>query len=107
MERDWQTYLLECADGSLYCGVTKDLQNRLKKHGQGTASRYTRARLPVKLAAVRKGLTKSEAFSLEYNIKRLPAREKVGALSFPDQEDAEQNSVLAPASGKIKCADKD
>ena len=43
-------YLLRCADGSLYCGWTYDLDARVAKHRAGTASRYTRSRLPVELA---------------------------------------------------------
>lgn len=41
------TYLLRCADGSLYCGWTNDLQKRFAAHNAGTASKYTRSRLPV------------------------------------------------------------
>lgn len=76
----WSVYLLECADNSLYCGVTTDLEARLKKHNQGTASRYTRPRRPVTLAAVRDNLEKSAAFKLEYQIKQLPAGQKIAAL---------------------------
>ena len=76
----WSVYLLECADKSLYCGVTTDLDTRLLKHNQGTASRYTRARRPVTLAAVRENLEKSAAFKLEYRIKQLPAGQKIAAL---------------------------
>jgi putative endonuclease len=76
----WSVYLLKCADQSLYCGVTTDLEVRLQKHNQGTASRYTRARRPVTLAAVRENLEKSAAFKLEYRIKQLPAGQKIAAL---------------------------
>jgi putative endonuclease len=76
----WSVYLLECADRSLYCGVTTDLKVRLEKHNQGTASRYTRSRRPVTLAAVRNNLEKSAAFKLEYRIKQLPAGQKIAAL---------------------------
>ena len=76
----WLTYLLKCADNSLYCGVTKDIKSRLLKHNQGTASKYTRARLPVELAAVHKNLSKSEAYKLEYLIKKMPTDKKISAL---------------------------
>ena len=81
---DWQVYLLKCSDGSLYCGVTKNLKNRVLKHNEGTASKYTRSRLPVKLVAVRKDLTKSRAFQLEYQIKQLPAGKKISALKIEE-----------------------
>lgn len=80
MKADWSTYILQCADGSFYCGVTNDLENRLAKHNQGAASKYTRSRLPVTIVAVRGDLTKSHAFRLEYSIKKLPAFKKIEAL---------------------------
>ena len=43
-------YLLRCADGTLYCGWTVDVEQRLRSHNAGRASRYTRSRLPVELA---------------------------------------------------------
>ena len=79
--KDWQVYLVKCSDGSLYCGVTKNLKNRLLKHNQGIASKYTRSRLPVELAGVRKDLTKTQAFQLEYQIKKLPAGKKISTLT--------------------------
>ena len=78
--KDWSVYLLKCSDNSLYCGVTKDIENRLIKHNEGTASKYTRARLPVELAAIRNNLTKSEAYKIEYRVKKLPASKKITAL---------------------------
>jgi putative endonuclease len=68
----------------LYCGVTKDIENRLIKHNEGTASKYTRARLPVELAAIRNNLTKSEAYKIEYRVKKLPADRKITILEDRD-----------------------
>lgn len=76
----WFTYLLKCSDNSLYCGVTKDIESRLLKHNQGTASKYTRARLPVELAAVHENLSKNEAYKLEYRVKKMPADKKISTL---------------------------
>ena len=78
--KNWTVYLLKCSDSSLYCGVTKDIGKRLIKHNQGTASKYTRSRLPVEVAAVRQNLTKKEAYKIEYQIKKLPARMKISTL---------------------------
>jgi len=80
-DRNWSTYLLKCSDGSLYCGVTKNMENRLIQHNEGTASKYTRSRLPVKLAAVKGHLTKREAYQLEYQIKKTPADKKIANLN--------------------------
>ena len=69
-------YLLRCADGTLYCGWTNDVERRLAAHRAGTGSRYTRSRLPVELAWSRPVGTRSEAMSEEARIKRLPRAEK-------------------------------
>lgn len=76
----WQVYLLRCADGSLYCGITTDVRRRLAEHNAGTASRCTRARLPVSLAAVNTVPDKSTALRLELAIKKVPANRKIELL---------------------------
>jgi putative endonuclease len=81
MIESWTTYLLLCADGKLYCGVTNDMKKRLDAHNRGTASRFTRARLPVTLLATSRVMGKAEAFRLEYRIKRLPKSKKLAALT--------------------------
>lgn len=69
-------YLLRCADGTLYCGWSTDPERRLRQHQAGTASRYTRARLPVELVYRREFATRSEAMREEVRIKRLPPADK-------------------------------
>jgi putative endonuclease len=70
-------YLLRCADETLYCGWTTDLDRRLRAHRAGTASRYTRSRLPVELAAVLPVADRSAALREEWRIKRLSRAEKL------------------------------
>jgi putative endonuclease len=70
-------YLLRCADDSLYCGWTTDLDRRLAAHCAGTASRYTRSRLPVELAAAIPVADRSAALREEARIKRLPRAAKL------------------------------
>ena len=65
-------YLLRCADDSLYCGWTTDLDRRLARHQAGTASRYTRTRLPVQLVWSAPAASRSDALREEARIKRLP-----------------------------------
>ena len=72
----WYVYLLRCSDSSLYCGATTDLERRLQEHNEGTGSRYTRSRLPVRLVWSSEILSKSEAYREEYRIKRLSKSEK-------------------------------
>src|SRR5574344_121774 len=65
-------YILECADGTLYTGITVDLERRLKEHsGSGLGARYTRARRPVKLVYSEEFPNRSTASSAESRIKRL------------------------------------
>jgi putative endonuclease len=70
-------YLLRCADDSLYCGWTTDVERRLAAHVAGIASRYTRSRLPVELAAVITVADRSAALREEARIKRLPRAAKL------------------------------
>ena len=74
-------YLLRCADGTLYCGWSTDPERRLRQHQAGTASRYTRRRLPVELVYKQEFETRSEAMREEVRIKRLPAHHKRRLLS--------------------------
>jgi predicted GIY-YIG superfamily endonuclease len=73
-------YLLRCADGSLYCGWTSDLNRRLEAHAAGRASRYTRSRLPVALAAALPMPDRATARREEARIKRLPRAEKLALV---------------------------
>src|SRR4051794_24713809 len=70
-------YLLRCADGSLSCGWTTDIQRRVAAHRSATASRYTRSRRPVELAAVIPVADRSAALREEARIKRLPRAAKL------------------------------
>lgn len=76
----WHAYLLFCADGTLYCGVTNDLPRRLAAHNAGTAAKYTRARLPVRLAASAPCADKSAALRLELAVKKRPRARKLAFL---------------------------
>ncbi|HET6404259.1 MAG TPA: GIY-YIG nuclease family protein [Candidatus Thermoplasmatota archaeon] len=73
----WHVYLLECADGTLYCGVTNDLARRVAMHNAGRASRYTRARLPVRLVWSEPCADRGAALRRELAVKALPRRAKL------------------------------
>ena len=79
---DNYTYILKCADGSLYCGWTNNLEKRLSAHNAGTASKYTSTRRPVELAYFEQFETKQEAMSREYHIKRLTREEKLKLIGM-------------------------
>ena len=69
-------YILRCGDGSLYTGITKDLERRLAQHRAGKASRYTRGRLPVALVWSRETETWGDALREEIRIKALSRARK-------------------------------
>ena len=70
------TYVLRCADDTLYCGWTNDLTARLAAHNSGKGAKYTKTRRPVKLVYYEEHETKNEAMSREYAIKQLTRKEK-------------------------------
>jgi len=70
-------YVLRCGDGSLYCGWTTDVERRCAEHAAGTASRYTRSRLPIELAWSRAMPSRRDAMREEARIKRLSRSEKL------------------------------
>jgi UV DNA damage endonuclease len=72
----WIVYVLRCADGSLYTGITNDLERRLEQHNGGTASRYTRSRLPVTLAYQESQTNQSMALKRELAIKAMSRKAK-------------------------------
>lgn len=72
----WFVYILRCADGSLYTGITKDLSRRFEQHNAGTVSRYTRSRLPVALEYQEDQASQSPALKRELAIKRLTRENK-------------------------------
>ena len=77
-------YLLRCADGSLYCGWTVDVERRVAAHNAGGASRYTRSRLPVELAWSRELEDRGAARREEARIKRLPRAAKLALIAGDD-----------------------
>jgi len=72
----WYLYVLQCGDNTLYTGITNDLARRIKQHNNGTASRYTRSRLPVALAYQEQCRGRSSALKKEYAVKQLSRKEK-------------------------------
>lgn len=72
----WFVYILRCNDDSLYTGITKDVNRRCKQHNTGTASRYTRGRLPVHLEYLEGQPNQSCALKRELAIKALSRKAK-------------------------------
>ena len=72
----WLLYVLKCRDNTLYTGITLDVARRIQQHNSGTASRYTRSRLPVKLIFSEPCRNRSQALKKEYAMKRLSRKKK-------------------------------
>jgi predicted GIY-YIG superfamily endonuclease len=72
----WFVYILRCDDGSLYTGIAKDVDRRLEQHNAGTASRYTRSRLPVSLEYQEEQPDQSMALKRELAIKAMSRQKK-------------------------------
>lgn len=68
---NWQVYVLECSDGSLYTGITTDTARRFEQHQAGTAARYTRSHPPLRLIASLPVSSQSSALRIEAALKRL------------------------------------
>jgi len=80
MKYSWVVCILCCSDGKLYTGATYNIKKRVNAHNAGEASKFTRARLPVKLLATSRFMRKEDAYRLEYGIKKLPRNKKLQAL---------------------------
>lgn len=70
--------MVRCSDGTLYTGIAKDLEKRIKAHNSGQdGARYTRSRRPVKLVYAERAGSRSEAARLEYRIKKMTRLKKL------------------------------
>ena len=72
----WSVYLLQCGDGTLYCGVALDVEARLEQHRAGKGAKYTRGRGPLELVYREECATQTEALRRERAIKRMPRTKK-------------------------------
>lgn len=73
----WYVYIVECSDGTLYTGITNDVEKRINKHNSGKGAKYTRSRTPVVVKKTWEVENRSEASKMEYKIKKLKRDEKL------------------------------
>ena len=73
-------YPLRCADDTLYCGWTTDLEHRVRVHNSGRGAKYTRSRTPVKLVYFEEFEDRKEALSREWHLKRLTREQKLALI---------------------------
>jgi putative endonuclease len=95
----WGVYIVRCADGTLYCGATNDVEARVKKHNSGKGARYTSKRLPVELMAwtgnVFPKAGRGGALSFEWHVKRMYRTKKIPAVL---RMAAKMKGVVCPPS---------
>ena len=81
-EKIWTIYILECGDKTLYCGITNNIENRLKQHNgeiKGGA-KYTRSRQPLELVYQESAISRSEALKREIIIKKMTRKAKTALI---------------------------
>ena len=74
---DWIVYILKCSDGSLYTGITNNIENRVKAHQNGKGAEYTKGRGPFTIIYQERYISRSTASKREIEIKNLNHKEKL------------------------------
>jgi len=77
----WYLYILRCGDGTLYTGITTDVEKRLEQHRSGKGAKYTRGRTPLELVYREECGTHSDALKREYAVKRMSRTQKENLIS--------------------------
>lgn len=83
-DKPWFLYLLECANGTYYAGITTDVDARFRAHQQGKGARYTRANPPIRILAQATYADRSAASKAEWALKQLPREAKLGFFDAKD-----------------------
>ncbi len=86
MESTWYLYMLRCADGSLYTGITTDVEKRFQVHSSGKGAKYTRGRGPLTLVYKETCGTHSDALKRELAVKALLPEQKRAMAALWTQE---------------------
>lgn len=81
MDQKWHLYILRCRDGSLYTGITTDVEKRLEAHQRGKGAKYTRGRGPLELVYREECGTHSDALKRELAVKALPREQKQALIA--------------------------
>lgn len=80
MESKWYLYLLRCGDGTVYCGITTDVEKRLAQHRSGKGAKYTRGRQPLELVYTEECADHSAALKRELAVKALKREDKLALI---------------------------
>ena len=93
MESQWYLYMLRCGDGSLYTGITTDVEKRLEAHRAGKGAKYTRGRGPLELVYRELCASHGDALRREVQIKRLSRQEKQALVAFSEEIDGKSENL--------------
>ena len=88
MDKNWYLYILRCGDGTLYTGITTDVEKRLEQHRSGKGAKYTRGRQPLELVYQETFEDHSVALKREYEIKKMPRDAKMRLITKTDEKTA-------------------
>ena len=81
MSGSWSVYILRCGDGTLYCGITRDVAARLETHRRGKGAKYTKGRGPLELRYVERCPDQPSALRREREIKRMRRTSKLALMN--------------------------
>ena len=83
LDTSWLVYILQCSDGSLYTGITNNMERRLKEHNsKSSKTKYTRTRQPVSLLKTITCQNRSTALRLEHRLKQMSRQQKISYLAL-------------------------
>ena len=82
MENTWYLYILRCKDGTLYTGITTDVEKRFQTHQSAKGAKYTRGRNPLELVYREKCGTHSDALRREWEVKQLSREQKQALIAW-------------------------
>ena len=86
MASQWYLYILRCGDGTLYTGITNDMEKRLEAHRTGKGAKYTRGRGPLELTYQETSESHSHALKRELEVKKLSRLQKEQMIKNHKQE---------------------
>lgn len=81
MDKPWSVYIVECADGTYYTGISNDVEKRINAHNSGKGAKYTKTRLPVIMLVTWECGSRSDASKEEYRVKKLTKKKKIGLIN--------------------------
>jgi putative endonuclease len=100
----WYVYVARCADGTLYCGIARNVAVRIAAHDAGTGARYTRGRGPLRVLLARRCGDKGRALRLEYAIKQLSRAHKEALVAAPAQLERLVRRLSRPQAAMARAA---